>query len=222
MILESNLIKFKLKYSIGYISAFKHLRWGLKLDKGLYGCFLKGSLLGKILIVVGIDSNNGIYLIAYTWFLEYLGDDLDLDASCNFTFVSDRQKGLIPSIEKVYPNEEHRWCLRYIDENMKLQWRGEEVKDHLWTCATRTNLSHFERAMKELAHSYCLLNNMCEVFISKLEHGMGKPIITYLEYIRVYLMKRNRIVQKEIDKCRSTLIPTATTILEKKLKIQQI
>nr|KAJ0201722.1 hypothetical protein LSAT_V11C600325100 [Lactuca sativa] len=54
------------------------------------------------------------------------------------------------------------------------------------------------------ANSDCLLNNMCEVFNSKLEHGRDKPTITYLEYIRVYLMKRHCIVQKEIDKCKMT------------------
>lgn len=55
---------------------------------------------------------------------------------------------------------------------------------------------------------------MCEVFNSKLEHGRDKPTITYLEYIRVYLMKRHCIVQKEIDKCKSILTPTTTTILD--------
>ncbi|CAI9286624.1 unnamed protein product [Lactuca saligna] len=64
---------------------------------GLNGRLLKGAFPGKMLIVVGLDSNNGIYLIAYvvvevesqdswTWFLKCLSDDLELDASCNFTF----------------------------------------------------------------------------------------------------------------------------------------
>ncbi|CAI9303756.1 unnamed protein product [Lactuca saligna] len=192
---------------------------------GLDGCFLKGPHPGQILTVVGLDSNNGIYPLAYsvveaeitssyTWFLKCLGGDLDLDASCNFTFVSDRQK---------------------------LQWREEEFRDHLWRCATNITIRHFERAMNEFkdfseeaherlskippvhwgrshfsgrAHSDCLLNNLCEVFNSKLEHGRDKPIITCLEYIRVYLMKRHCIVQKEIDKCKSILTPTTTTLLD--------
>nr|KAJ0184952.1 hypothetical protein LSAT_V11C900481720 [Lactuca sativa] len=64
------------------------------------------------------------------------------------------------------------------------------------------------------AHSDCLINNLCEVFNFKLEHGRDKPVITCLEYIRVYLMKRHRIVQKEIDKCKSILAPTTTNILD--------
>nr|KAJ0214646.1 hypothetical protein LSAT_V11C400163450 [Lactuca sativa] len=199
-----------------YTFVLEHLIWDSNLEKGLDGCFLKGPHPGQILTAAGLDSNNGIYPLAYivveaetksswTWFLECLGDDLDLDASCNFTFVSDRQK--------------HRWCLRHIHENMKLQWRGEEFRDHLWRCATNTTIRHFERTMNEFkdfsrAHSDCLLNNLCEVFNSKLDHGREKPIITCLEYIRVYLMKRHCIVLKEIDKCKNLLTPTATTILD--------
>lgn len=70
---------------------------------GLDGCFMKGPYPGQILTAVGVDSNNGIYPVAYavvesecisswTWFLEILGDDLDLQQGLNFTFISDRQK----------------------------------------------------------------------------------------------------------------------------------
>lgn len=65
------------------------------------------------------------------------------------------------------------------------------------------------------AHTDCLLNNLCEVFNSKLDEGRDKPIITCLEYIREYLMKRLCVVQKEIDKCEGLLTPTATTLFEK-------
>ena len=56
---------------------------------GLDGAFMKGPYPGQLLTAVGLDSNNGIYPMAYaivekettnswTWFLECLGDDLDL------------------------------------------------------------------------------------------------------------------------------------------------
>jgi hypothetical protein len=70
---------------------------------GLDGCFMKGPYPGQILSAVGIDSNNGIYPLAYamveaetkeswTWFLEQLAADLNLSSNSNFTFISDRQK----------------------------------------------------------------------------------------------------------------------------------
>ena len=70
---------------------------------GLDGAFMKGPYPGQLLTAVGLDGNNGIYPVAYaivekettsswTWFLECLGDDLDLSRESNFTFISDRQK----------------------------------------------------------------------------------------------------------------------------------
>ncbi|GJS58106.1 heat stress transcription factor B-4-like protein [Tanacetum coccineum] len=64
---------------------------------------------------VGLDSNNGIYPLAYAlveaerkssmcWFLQCLGDDIDMHPNSNFTFISDRQKGIIPAIKAVYPS----------------------------------------------------------------------------------------------------------------------
>ncbi|GJT46594.1 mutator type transposase [Tanacetum coccineum] len=144
----------------------------LRLD----GCFLSGSYPGWILTAVGVDLNNGIYPLAYAivesenkdlwkWFLECVGDDLDLFRNSNFTFISDRQKGIIQAIAESFPSAEHRFCLKHIYDNIKLSWRGR-------------------------AHCDVLLNNMCEVLNRQLVDGRDKPIITCLEFIREYLMKR--------------------------------
>nr|GEX79044.1 hypothetical protein [Tanacetum cinerariifolium] len=58
---------------------------------------------GQVLVAVGLDLNNGIYPLAYAlvkaesksswrWFLQCLGDDIDLHLNLHFTFISDRQK----------------------------------------------------------------------------------------------------------------------------------
>ncbi|GJU90865.1 hypothetical protein Tco_1303288 [Tanacetum coccineum] len=48
-----------------------------------------------------------------------------------------------------------------------------------------------------------------------IHHGPGdKPMITLLEYIREYCMKRIVNVQGVIDKCTGPLTPTTTRILE--------
>nr|GEV25561.1 hypothetical protein [Tanacetum cinerariifolium] len=63
----------------------------------------RGPFPGQVLVAVGLDSNNGIYPLAYAlvkaesksswcWFLKCLGDDIDLHPNSNFTFISDRQK----------------------------------------------------------------------------------------------------------------------------------
>nr|KAJ0189905.1 hypothetical protein LSAT_V11C800394380 [Lactuca sativa] len=168
---------------------------GLRDFIGVDGTFLKGPYHGQVLTIVGLDSNNGIYPVAYamvepkstsswTWFLELLGEDLDLGANSNFTFIYDRQK-----------------------------WKGKDLSDHLWECGRETTVNHFNRAMYKLkkfneeAHAW--------VFKSKVDEGRDKPIITCLEYIRQYLMKRLCVVQKEIDKCEGPLTPTTTTMFDK-------
>ncbi|GJX54955.1 mutator type transposase [Tanacetum coccineum] len=158
---------------------------------GLDGAFMKGPFLGQVLVAVGLDLNNRIYPLAYAlveaecksswcWFLQYLGDDIDLHPNLNFTFISNRQKG---------------WC-------------GQAYKDLLWRAASATNVRDFEKCMLKLntmnpkahewlnkipaehwARSYfsgrakydLLLNNICEVFNGKIIRGRDKPVITLLE-----------------------------------------
>ncbi|GJT10852.1 mutator type transposase [Tanacetum coccineum] len=189
---------------------------------------------GQILTAVGVDANNGIYPVAYAiveveskaswcWFLNLLWEDLVIEANFNYTFISDRQKGLIQAIASVFPSAEHRYCVRHIHENMKSQFKGGVYKEMLWNAAKATSEGEFKKKMGELksfnsdaydwlmkipleqwsiAHfsgrAKCdlLINNICEVFNRQLVDGRDQPIITCLEYIREYLMKRIVVVWK--------------------------
>nr|GEV34210.1 hypothetical protein [Tanacetum cinerariifolium] len=66
-------------------------RAGMRDLLGLDGAFMKGPFPGQVLPALCLDSNNGIYPMAYaiveaenkdswTWFLECLGEDLNLGA----------------------------------------------------------------------------------------------------------------------------------------------
>lgn len=55
---------------------------------------------------------------------------------------------------------------------------------------------------------------MCEVFNGKLVEGRDMPIISALEYVREYLMRRIKTVNRIIDKSEGPLTPTATKILK--------
>ncbi|KAL4587707.1 hypothetical protein LXL04_000581 [Taraxacum kok-saghyz] len=217
---------------------------------GFDGAFMKGPFRGQVLTAVGLDSNNGIYPVAYVivesenmaswkWFLDCLGDDLDLGINSNFTFITDRQKGLIPAICSRFPHAEHRFCPRHIYQNMKRDWKPTIYNDYLWKCATATTIPDFyDKAAsdwlkkippKQWARSHftgraitdILLNNLCEVGLSfwdggssKLIDGRDNPIIGSLEYIRQYLMKRICNIMKVMDNATGPLTPTATSILE--------
>ncbi|GKC90295.1 mutator type transposase [Tanacetum coccineum] len=128
---------------------------------GLDGCFLSGSYPGWILTAVGVDPNNGIYPLAYAivesenkdswkWFLDCIGDDLDLFRNLIFTFISDRQKGVIPAIAETFPSAEHRFCLKHIYKNMQLSWRGQMYKEMLWRCAIAITVQRFNKHMDKL------------------------------------------------------------------------
>ncbi|GJS85782.1 mutator type transposase [Tanacetum coccineum] len=112
---------------------------GLRELLGLDGCFMKGQYPGQLLTAVGIDANHGIYPLAYaivetenthswSWFLTCLGDYLDLNPMSNFTFISDRQKGIQAA-------------------NFKAQWKGNQFKELVWKCAAATTVQYFDGGM---------------------------------------------------------------------------
>nr|KAJ0217985.1 hypothetical protein LSAT_V11C300103090 [Lactuca sativa] len=201
---------------------------------GLDGTFMKGPYPGMIPTAVGLYGNNCTYPLAYvvveveninswTWFLRCLGDDIDLQANSNFTFISDKQEGLLQLIGTLYPCAKHRFYLRHIHENMKKIWRGKVFQDMLWNCASTTTIQEFNHVMEELRK----LKNDYYKWVKAIppQHwsrahftAHDQPIITCIEFIREYLMLRIVSVQKVIDKAVGPLTPTATGVLEKKNK----
>ncbi|GJV70915.1 heat stress transcription factor B-4-like protein [Tanacetum coccineum] len=189
---------------------------------GLDGAFMKGPFPGQVLVAVGLDSNNGIYPLAYAlveaksksswcWFLQCLGDDIDLHPNSNFTFISDRQKGIIPAIKTVYPTASVTNVRDF--EKCMLELKTMNPKAHEWL--NKIPAEHWARSyFLGRAKSDLLLNNICEVFNGKIVGGRDKPVITLLEYIREYCMKRIVNVQGVIDKCTGPLTPTPTRIME--------
>ncbi|XP_076934262.1 uncharacterized protein LOC143600465 [Bidens hawaiensis] len=219
---------------------------------GLDRCSIQDPFPGQILTAVGIDGNNGIYPVAFalveaetdqswTWFLKCLGDDFDLPTNASFTFISDGQKGLIPALERVFPNAEHRYCLKHIRKNMKKQWGGDVFKSMLLRAASATSLPYYINAMEDIrkadtslfkwleqipakswsrAHfsgsAKCdiLLNSICDEFNKHLIGATDKPVITCLEYIREYMTKRIVNVRKLQADAAGPLTPYAQSLFE--------
>ncbi|XP_074373717.1 uncharacterized protein LOC141714074 [Apium graveolens] len=82
---------------------------------GLDGCHLKGPFGGILLTAVATDPNDGMYLVAWaqveaenndswSWFLSLLKDDLRVVNDGGYTFISDRQKGLVNALEAHFPS----------------------------------------------------------------------------------------------------------------------
>ncbi|CAI9286001.1 unnamed protein product [Lactuca saligna] len=155
-------------------------------------------------------------------------------------------QGLQIAVDQLFPNAEHRYCIRHIHDNMRKKWGQTEYRDHLWRCASATTIPEFEHLMKEFSEydkeacqwlkqippvhwarshfsgravSDVLISNMCEVFNGKIEKGRDKPVISCLEFIREYLMKRICNVMKAMKKAKGPLTPTATDILDARKKV---
>ncbi|GJS02161.1 mutator type transposase [Tanacetum coccineum] len=152
---------------------------------GLDGAFMRGQYSRQMLTAVGMDANNDIYPVAYGKRTGY------------------------QTIAKLFPAAKHRFCVRHINENMNITWKGGDYKEMLWKCATSTTIVRFEKNMAELknynkkahewlskippehwsrayfsgrAHCDLLINNLCEIFNRQLLDARDSPIITSLEY----------------------------------------
>ncbi|KAL0015406.1 hypothetical protein SO802_002475 [Lithocarpus litseifolius] len=224
---------------------------------GLDGCHIKHRFGGQILSATALDANDNIFPVAmavveqenkesWTWFLEIFADDIGRLEELQLVFISDRQKGLIPAIETLFPTVEHRYYVKHIYNNFKVDHKGLELKDALWRCAAATKVREFERCMQyikdldEKAHEYLaniapekwsrshftpraltdyLVNNLSESFNSVILKSRDKPILAMLEWIRVRLMTRLYTKREGIQRYAGKLCPSIQAKLEK-LKVE--
>ncbi|KAL0422417.1 UNVERIFIED_CONTAM: hypothetical protein Slati_3264600 [Sesamum latifolium] len=163
------------------------------------------------------------------WFLTVLKQDLNIVRDNEFTFIGDKQKGLIHAFHTVFPNSAHRSCVRHLHNNFKnAGFRGLAFKNALWRAARASTPGEFNMRMDEMKqldsvafdwfydkppHEWSkshftevpkcdmLLNNVCESFNANILDARDKPILTMLEWLREYLMKR---LQENRDKAGHT------------------
>ncbi|KAK6776159.1 hypothetical protein RDI58_027160 [Solanum bulbocastanum] len=219
---------------------------------GFDGCFLKGACKGELLVAVGRNGNNQMFPIAWavvdketkhswSFFINYLKEDLQLGTGQGLTVMSDMQKGLQAAVGELLPNAEVRMCARHIWSNWSKRWKGEERRKQFWRCSKATfevkyneELYKMSRLGKEInddllhypqvswvkaffqEHSKCdvVENNMCETFNSWILSCRHKSIITMLEEIRRKLMTRTVDMVKFADTWICDIAPMARLMLE--------
>jgi hypothetical protein len=101
------------------------------------------------------------------------------------------QQGLINAVNNIFPNDEHRFCVRHLYQNFNSIHKGETLKNDLWEIARSSSIPLWEKNMEQMKKdspeayawveelapstwvrtffsdfSKCdmLLNNNCEVF----------------------------------------------------------
>ncbi|KAL2235316.1 UNVERIFIED_CONTAM: hypothetical protein Sindi_1263800, partial [Sesamum indicum] len=187
------------------------------------GCHLKGPHKGILLTAVGVDPNNNLYPIAYAvvqrestdtweWFLTVLKQDVCIQRDSEYTFMSDKQKGLIQAFQSVFPNAAHRFCVRHLHNNFKnADFRGLAYKNAMWKAARASTVGEFKLRMEEIKK----LDEKVFDWLNE-KPPSGGPILTMLEWIREYLMRRlqeNR--EKASKKWKGTLCPKIKKLLKK-------
>jgi hypothetical protein len=136
--------------------------------------------------------------------------------------MSDKQKGLINAVQKVFLDVEHRFCVRHMIQNFQREGhRGETLKNDVWAIARSTYIPKCERSMDKLkadsaaafawieklilntwvktffsAFPKCdmLLNNHSELFNIDILQPREMPFLSMLETIF------NKILQKTESK----------------------
>ncbi|XP_062020784.1 uncharacterized protein LOC133737192 [Rosa rugosa] len=236
-------------------------RAGCRSILGLDGCHLKSCYGGQLLTAVGLDANNTTWVLSYAmveieskdsweWFLDLLVKDLNIrDEGDGWTFISDKQKGLLPAFAKVMPLAEHRFCVRHLWTNFNKLFPGKVLKDQLWACAKSTTENYFikemvmmkqldplaydyhvnpERPSKHWSRAYfsthlkcdILLNNLSESFNAFIVPARSKPIVSCFEEIRVKLMRRIHMRRDKMQRLEDTICPKPRELLEKnKVKV---
>ncbi|KAL5774309.1 hypothetical protein ACOSP7_011866 [Xanthoceras sorbifolium] len=197
---------------------------------GLDGCHLKGPYDGILLCAIGIDANCGVYPIAlgvveiesldsWHWFIQLLYDHVGKHESRTVCFMTDRQKGIVPALDTVWPNHVTRFCGRHILQNLMSRYKVDYLRDLFWPAARSSNLADFNDAMKAIketsaqAAEYLMriplhywsvhqfdhqttsdhnTNNVVEAFNSWMIPHRAQPLMTMMENVRRKFMKRLR------------------------------
>ena len=151
--------------------------------------------------------------------MELLVEDLGIQHGKGWTFISDRQKVLVQVLKQFVPEGEHRFCVRHMYNNFNKKYKGEALRAEVWAAAKNTTVGAFITVMDRIkaldvvayewlmsrrpqewskSHFYehskydVLLNNWCEAFngTEMLLEAREKPVLSCLEHIRKYFMKR--------------------------------
>ncbi|PKU63310.1 hypothetical protein MA16_Dca013354 [Dendrobium catenatum] len=168
-------------------------------------CHLKSKYLGMLLSANALDGNNGLFNIAYavveteskqtwTWFLSNLGDTIGRNLH-PLAFISDMEKGLGDAIREIYPEAEHRVCIRHlclhntIDFNEKLAEVSNvspKVHSYLLSLPYKWSISQFMIGINHAANT----NNFAESFNSWIVEARNKPVVDLVDIIRGMLMEQ--------------------------------
>ncbi|XP_071924560.1 uncharacterized protein [Coffea arabica] len=227
---------------------------------GLDGCFLKSAFGGQLLSALGRDGNDNMIPIAlaaveverydsWRWFLHLLLDDLGLGMdNTPWTFISDRQKGLVQALRELFPDSEHRFCVRHMYQNFSKKFKGKELKDMFWACASTGNEADWHLAMKDMekvdsqasawlskfpptmwARSHFSGRSKCDILVNNLNESFNNyilparelAVVGMFEWIRRRLMQRFQIKRTGMEKFQGKICPNIHEKIENNVRLSR-
>ncbi|XP_016185194.2 uncharacterized protein LOC107626811 [Arachis ipaensis] len=165
---------------------------------GLDGCFLKTPYGGWLLTAMGWDPNDQILPIAYAV--------VEAETKDSWTWFLQHLCDDL-GVDKI------RTCI-FMSDQQKKRYPGIQLKLMMWNAAKATYLQEWERRMSEIQKvDQKAYNYLMEIPTKE------KPIVTMLEDIRVYIMKRCADNRDRIVPYNRDVLPRIRIKVEKQAEL---
>jgi len=188
-------------------------------------------ITGILLAATAIDANGCLFPLAHAvvdaenddnwlWFLQLLLTVVQSHALQSLidkalVFLSDRQKGLLEAVNRVFPGCPHGYCLKHLEANLSKEFKNSKLSEFLWKAASATTQPVFDKALEDMAKidpksvpwllSHAKPEHWVELYFSGRRYGhltsniaeslnswileaRKKPILAMFESIRHQLM----------------------------------
>ena len=123
-------------------------------------------VLGILLAATAIDANGCLFPFAHAvvdaendnnwlWFLHLLLTVVQSHALQSLidkalVFLSNRQKGLVEGVEKVFVGCPHGYCLKHLEANLIKEFKNSKLSEFLWKAASATTQPMFDKALEDM------------------------------------------------------------------------
>ncbi|KAI0502600.1 hypothetical protein KFK09_017554 [Dendrobium nobile] len=136
-----------------------------------------------LLSATSLDGNNGLFPIGFAvveneskqtwlWFLDNLGETIGTELE-PLAFISDMEKGLGEAIREVYPEAEHRICIRHLWKNIKKNFHckdGHKIQGLVWAAANAYTCTEYNNKLCELS----VLNQTIHAYLISLPYKWSR------------------------------------------------
>ncbi|XP_074274033.1 uncharacterized protein LOC141597467 [Silene latifolia] len=224
---------------ISFTAQFNGLIAGCRSLIGVDGTHLKGNHGGVLLSAIAVDGNDELFPVAVSiveaenkdsWsnFFWHLKQILKDSGRTNWTIISDRQKGIEPALDVVWPEAFRRFCARHLCKNFKAEYPGLLMHSIFWRVVNSYSDWAFKKALEmvvrtggngcarwflDLGPKECWTkhkfdpnicsdentSNFVESFNSTLGVHRCNPVLSLLEGIRRIAMVRHATRQNSCD-----------------------